>query len=189
MSSEVNFMLKIFNFKKLRVYQVRGLAIMAFGLLYISIALPASLLKVWARSQWPSVLGEITSSEITKTETEHAKNSTAYEEYYYNAHVQYKYTVDGILYESTNIWFESSPSNINLEPIKIIIDLYSLGEITVYYDPKSPDISTLDPTGGHNFREVYRGLIFIFIGIFVFFISWVGHGRRDPLAFPFREKS
>ena len=89
---------------------------------------------------WPSVQGQIVSSQIThSTSTSHGHSSTTYE-----PKVQYTYTVNGTAYQGHNIGFGVTVSGPRDEAEQALKPYPVGAACTVYYGPKNPAVSVLE---------------------------------------------
>ncbi len=100
-----------------------------------------------ASESWPSVLGEITTSEIARY--------TSSGETMYSANIHYVYKVENKEYGGSNI--TSSDGSTSVQSfVKKDLKKYPVGkQVKVYYDPLFPESSLLEP--GVNF---WIGLLF-----------------------------
>jgi hypothetical protein len=82
----------------------------------------------WA--QWPTVQGNITSSETTSGTQPNGET-------YYRLNTRFEYEVEGILYYSTQSWYVAGPEEEREYPPGT--------RVTVHYDPLEPQTSVIEP--------------------------------------------
>ena len=128
-------------------------------------------LKVGQALKWPTVPGEITSSEVQSgTERHHRKPIKTYA-----AAIRYTYEVDGKAYESDQIQLGGSSETSQPGEFERMVKRYPEGKhVKVYYDPSDPATATLEPgeLGGiFNMAMVAGGFILVG-GIIVALTLW-----------------
>jgi hypothetical protein len=92
---------------------------------------------------WPTIQGTITSAQVQRCEgnadSEHPGSDT------YVPQVKYQYEVHGVTYVSDRLCFGGSV-HYSEESARRKLSLYSEGKpATVFYHPKKPQLSTLQP--------------------------------------------
>jgi hypothetical protein len=91
--------------------------------------------------RWPTVRGELVADQVRSSSSKHGSTT-------YHPKVRYQYEVDGTTYVSTSIGLTSGPSfNTRSEAEEWLEGLRSLADLEVYYDPKRPDRTVLEPSG------------------------------------------
>lgn len=130
-------------------------------------------LKVGQAHKWPTVRGEILSSELEKKRERHdGKRIDTYA-----AAIRYAYEVDGKSYESDQIQLGGSSETTESDDFERMVRRYPEGKgVTVYYDPTDPATATLEPgeLGGiFNMAMVAGGFILVG-GVIVALTIW-GH--------------
>ncbi len=133
--------------------------------------------KAYSSKEWPTVLGQISSSEVR---SESAGTVSIRWRYYVN----YVYVVDGIRYSGK--WSDTAPSREQASEV-IKTEYRQNQNASVYYDPLNPDTSVLEP-GVHiraNHSEfllilsLIGGVLFITaLVIIIFNISKIMKERR-----------
>lgn len=106
------------------------------------------LKKAIESESWPSTLGKVTSSAITKeVKTTHPHRGKSR---YYTAKISYEYIVNGILHTATKIcWGEYTSTRQNA--IQEIVSRYPVDKaVIVRYAPYKPELAILEP--GPNWR-------------------------------------
>jgi hypothetical protein len=148
------------------------------GLLYAGVT---NLRRAHASTHWPSVPGEVTSSEVERRRSN--KNSTTYAPV-----VTYDYTVGGTPYTSDRLAFGAANSGGPAEPRKVAGRYPAGSKVTVHYSPGDPSLAVLEP-GLHKDAFVLPligGFFFLFGCVFAWWMPrWLGSssgkGRTTPL--------
>ncbi|MDP3696713.1 MAG: DUF3592 domain-containing protein [Candidatus Taylorbacteria bacterium] len=115
---------------------------------------------------WPSADGRITISDVSKNYDSEDDSVT------YGAKITYNYTVNGITYMGGTVTFgeysSSDPSHAGG-----IVSRYPVGKsVKVYYDPKDPKTSALEPGAGwSSFVGLLAGIGFSIIGVVGFLFA------------------
>lgn len=130
-------------------------------------------IKVGQSHKWPTVPGEIVSSELEHKSGRHdGKRITTYA-----AGIRYAYEVDGKAYESDQIQLGGSSETSEPEEFERMVKRYPEGKrVKVYYDPTDPATATLEPgeLGGiFNMAMVAGG--FILVGSVIIALTIWGH--------------
>lgn len=121
---------------------------------------------------WPTVKGTITSSMYSEEDVPGGYDSVGYTEYH--SDIDYDYSVGGIFYMSHRVSFGSWGTKGDA---KKAVSKYTYGmPVTIYYNPKNPCLSTLEP----GFQPgIFFGLLFGLIllassvGIFIVFLNYL----------------
>jgi Protein of unknown function (DUF3592) len=109
------------------------------------------------RDQLTATQGEILSSTIYTSKGR--KRST-----YYHYSIKYQFAYNGRVYRSDEVTFNSDYS-LSAEFAEGFIERYQQGkDVTVYFDPKDPSFSVLEPENINSFYEA----------LFVLCLSWIG---------------
>jgi hypothetical protein len=97
--------------------------------------------KARMMSRWPTVPGVITSDWDTL----------------YNGKIRYSYQVRGKQYVGRRVFWQTGESSADRSP-QVLTETYPPGNaVTVYYDPRSPKTSVLEPW---NRQNMYASLLF-----------------------------
>ena len=89
-------------------------------------------------SNWPTVLGSITKSEL---DADTDSDGTTY-----SADIEYEYAVNGDAYLGEIVWFGDGYSSSARHSHQDIVDRYPVGaQVNVYYKPDDPFIAVLEP--------------------------------------------
>lgn len=154
------------------VLRVVGSGAIAIGAL-TAYATVRMRLKVGQSHKWPTVPGEIVSSELESDIERHDRKRITT----YAAAIRYAYEVDGKTYESDQIQLGGSSETSEPEEFERMVKRYPEGKrVKVYYDPDAPATATLEPgeLGGiYNMAMVAGGFILVG-GIIVALTIW-GH--------------
>ena len=122
-----------------------GIIVLGFGIY--------SLIKLILAHRWPSAEGKIVSSHKSKRHSDAGKME--------DAEVVYEYEVAGKIYRSSAIQaggdISSSPSRSLTEVDKILAKYPEGTNVTVYYNPRVPQIACLERTDATG---VLIGLVF-----------------------------
>jgi hypothetical protein len=121
--------------------------------------------KAYNSTKWPIAKGVVISSTVTYHR--YSGKSGAY----YSPDVSYRYTVGSVPYVGDTICFASIATH-NKSDMEQIAGRYPLGrEVKVYYDPKYPEDSVLEPGVTFNsWTKVLVALIFFMAGLIVMFL-------------------
>ncbi|OGO25294.1 MAG: hypothetical protein A2144_04885 [Chloroflexi bacterium RBG_16_50_9] len=120
-------------------------------------------------SQWPTVQGNITSSETTSGKLPNGET-------YYRLNTRFRYEVEGTLYYSTQSWYAADQEEERKYPPGT--------RVTVHYDPLEPQTAVIEP--GKVLNEWLAILVqAIGWGIIVSLVSWASiwpHGTSHKQA-------
>ena len=118
---------------------------------------------------WPTVRGRVVTSEVRSYRSGEGGGRQPYPS------VVYEYEVGGRRFRSKRIHFDELVSS--QARVGATVRTYSAGaEVTVYYDPRRPGRSVLEPGApGACSCSVY-GCAFVFLGLF--FIIYLGFLKR-----------
>jgi hypothetical protein len=118
--------------------------------------------KADSASNWPTVRGEILSSqvvtELASTWGESGGSARKPTEVY-SAQVRYEYIVDGKTYRGQRISLQQAPSTDRYQAELTAIE-FNKGETTVYYDPKNPQDALLAP---QEVGDIISGIVIGFL--------------------------
>ncbi len=131
----------------------------------------SGLLGIKSKS-WPTVEGNITTSETEKMEGEDTEGIRLVA---YKPNIRYSYTVSGVQYTSSRISFEGIKTSGKIAA-KEMLARYPIGkQITVYYNPRNPQQSTLQTNYPQKdlIAGLCIGLFFISMAIVLFFLITV----------------
>ena len=121
-------------------------SILAAGMVYQG----AMAWKSKQQESWPHVGGQVTSGTI---------DTQGYKISHWEAHIGYRYLVEGIEHTGeTDIWASSKPDaskDLEVYPLSAAVE--------IYYDPRNPADSTILP--GSKFEHAIIGLL-----------TWAGYG-------------
>ena len=138
------------------------------GILFILIGIN-TIYQTYKSSSWPSVQGQIISSEIkshsstyTDTTTNRTKNETVYD-----AQINYRYVVNGITYNNGDVRIGGTVrTNMKMWTTKLL-DKYPRGKVVnVYYNPENPFQSVLEK----GFQLSTFAFLAVGLAIFIFAI-------------------
>ncbi len=135
-----------------------GLALMV--MLTLKISLPAFTLASESKT-WPAVAGEVLKNQLA---SKRGKKRNQYQ-----LDFSYQYLVDGKMYEGKGRYYDlGEPRQGWKGSLPDFVEVYPVGaEIQVYYQPDSPDISTIE-----------KGILlqnWILLGVGIFFILMMLH--------------
>jgi len=140
-----------------------------FGLVFCAVGLVVAglgwreLSEADASASWPSVKGEVTSSEVRKSTSSRTgrrrQRSTKY-----RAVVKYEYSVDGTIHTGNRISFDASSSSRSTAG-RMTARYPKGAEVDVFYDPESPGEAVLErgKTLG-TYIPLGVGLLFFAVG-------------------------
>jgi hypothetical protein len=147
-----------------------------FALIFISVGVGVSiygnhiLKNAKASTDWPTVEGQVISSEVemhrdTSGTGRHRRSSTTY-----HAEVLYEYTIKGVKYSSNRVSFGQHGSSNPTHARQIVSRYPPSKNVKVYFNPNKPEISVLEPgTTWASYMPLGIGIIFSFAGIAIFF--------------------
>ena len=131
-----------------------------------------TVLEAYESRSWPTVQGQVVSSELRES-----RNSD--NELMYSADVRYTYSVNGQQYENTMITMMDGSTSMR-SSVQNTVHKYRAGTtVTVYYKPDDPAFALLEP--GFSLGVLLMGsfmVCFPLAGILAFFGSLFGVGRR-----------
>ncbi|TQV75954.1 DUF3592 domain-containing protein [Exilibacterium tricleocarpae] len=140
------------------------------GILFILIG-TNTIYQAYKSSSWPSVQGQIISSEIkahsstyTDTTTNRTKNETVYD-----AQINYSYVVNGVTYSNDDVRIGGTvKTNMKMWTTRLL-DKYPRGKVvTVYYKPEAPFQSVLEKGFQlSTFALLGMGLFFFIFAIYI----------------------
>lgn len=137
-----------------------------FGL--IGLASTARVVNTGSQSKsWEHTTGTISASQVSYAESTDSRSSpTPY------AKVRFEYKVEGTSFEGTRVDLDRVSEDLG--DVQATVSQYTVGKkISVYYDPKNPESSLLEP--GVPWREVKMvsggSLIFLLFGVLVLVTS------------------
>jgi hypothetical protein len=156
------------------------LAGLAAGIALFALCLPRSFREMGSAS-WPATTGTIIKTNLVHTVARHNDG--------YVPGLQYRYEVDGRVYVGTRIDFHTQDSVHAKESAESWLYKYSRGStVRVYYDPKNPNITILEPGIKPEQRWLfYLGLAYI-IGMSVAFVAVARDLRRKGVGTRARTK-
>lgn len=157
------------NEKKKKVRQKIGLGIFVLAGIILCVFGVYYLKKSFDSLSWDNVDGKIISSQIIKSETHVGRGSGSI---YYSLNITYEYIVSGSRYAGDRIRIVNFDTGIK-NYLQNIQSRFCTGITTkVFYDPKNPQNSVLEP--GFNIGNsilFLLGLFFIVVGILLYFIG------------------
>ena len=117
-----------------------------------------------ASSTWPTVEGQVTRSEVTTSTDSDGDDS-------YSPEVTYEYLVDDQAYENTTIKFGEN-SYSSRRRAQEIAATYPVGkQVDVFYDPKAPGRSVLEPgVSGGSYIVLGIGAVFVVVSLIILII-------------------
>lgn len=130
-------------------------------------------------TNWPTVDGVVTSSEVRSSVTKGKRK--------YWAAVSYQFNVEGHQHRGSTISFGDYRSSSRHE-FEAVVARYPVGkQVSVYYDPAAPDSNVLEPGVTLGARvPLIIGLVFAVLGV-VFFavpvIGWIASRPEPPEVF------
>lgn len=139
-----------------------GIPLTAFGL---------HRLRIGRRSRdWPTVPGEVTSTEIS------SEGGGEDAEVKYVPELQYEYEVDNERYVNSRYGFGTTPTFSERSAARSWTEerYPEDGQVAVHYDPDRPDRSVLEPGAGRSPMALVVGLVFTSLGIFMLLTSGGG---------------
>ena len=137
------------------LFVTAGLGIAAFGSL--------SVIHAHVSSGWPHVSGEITRAKIDEGDDS------------YSPLVCYSYSVGGQLFTGNRIAFGLTGMSASYHFAHFYVQRYRVGlPVTVYYDPKQPSTSVLEPgVSKRAFIPMAFGLGFAVFGGWFVLLAWL----------------
>ena len=120
---------------------------------------------------WPTVEGRIVTSQLT---TDVSRDSDGDETAVHGADIRYRYSVAGVAHESKTVqWagdFKSSGTSWQSKRVA----KYPVGStVTVYYDPKSPAVSVLEPASrSGSVLTLLMAIAFTLVGGGFILMTW-----------------
>src|SRR5215469_3921833 len=143
---------------------------LAAGIALFALCLPRSFREMGSAS-WPATTGTIIKTNLVHASGRHNDG--------YVPGLQYKYEVDGRIYVGTRIDFHTQDSVHAKETAESWLYKYPRGStVRVYYDPKNPNITILEPGIKPEQRWLfYPGLAYI-IGMSMAFVAVARDLRR-----------
>lgn len=119
---------------------------------------------------WPQTKGHIISSLLTVRHYPKFIDPSAAPARLYGTQVQYEYTVGDGLYLSDRLAFQKDDTRDPKEALKVMNKYRRLHEVTVYYDPKNPQESVLQPSYmGDIYIPFIIGGLLTFLGLISFY--------------------
>ncbi len=155
--------------KPTKVLLIMGGVFLVAGVLTGSSAV-RELLDASASRAWPSVSGEVVSSEVRtqrsgRSGRSRGRSRTSRSKTTHRAEIRYEYTVEGQHYTADRVLFGGHSSGSSSYANEVM-DRYPKGkQIVVYYDPTQPDQAVLEPgvTGG-VYIQLAGGGLFAVVG-------------------------
>jgi hypothetical protein len=124
-----------------------------------------------ASISWPTAQGEIIKSQVT-----HRSNSDGDS---YSPEVTYTYPVNSRSYKSYTIKFGENSYDSKRRAEEIAASYQVGNNVTVYYDPKNPGNSVLEPgVSSGSYIVLGIGLLFLTIGLIAPPIAFFFRGRQ-----------
>lgn len=121
-----------------------------------------SVAKEFAQRSWPTVEGTVTDSRVEGDRAFHPV-------------VEYTYTVENAVYSGQSYLHQPNfggKKKKEAVAVKMIADYPPGQAVNVYYDPKSPENSTLTPSVfWADYGKTAAGFTFMFLGIPVVFLT------------------
>ncbi|MDO8571970.1 MAG: DUF3592 domain-containing protein [bacterium] len=119
--------------------------------------------KAYESKNWPSVQGTITVSNFV---TDRSTNSDGSDATTYKADIGYDYILNGQTHSGSDVSFGAYSSS-NASEMRSIVNRYPLGKsVAVYYNPKDPNASVLEPGANlGSFLAAGIGALFFILGI------------------------
>jgi hypothetical protein len=115
------------------------------------------------RDQLSSTQGEILSSTTYTSKGGRRKRRT-----YYHYSIKYQFAYNGRVYRSDEVTFNDNYSQ-SPDFAQTYIERYQQGEdVTVYFDPKDPSFSVLEPENINDFNEAWIFLFLSLIGLVIY---------------------
>lgn len=137
---------------------------LGIGILIAALGLRRTIRGLRSRG-WPTTTGVVTANGVTAKSGggEGSGGKTGY-----FPEVAYDYEVDGTSYVSSRYAFGGSMPSFSSrsEARSWLEDNYPIdGDVTVHYDPDTPDLSVLKPGAGRTWTTVAVGLAFTALGV------------------------
>jgi len=140
-----------------------------------------SLFRGIKSKSWPSMMGEITSSQVLEywdTDTETRTTSLCHK-----AQIRYRYPVGVSFYESerVNSGQITGGDQGKKHSERLVAKYYEGQKVRVYYNPKNPQLSVIEPGVAFNF-EFYLEVIlgFIIMPACIFLVYWTSPSTTVP---------
>lgn len=156
----VKIFLRVFPF----IFIVVGLILVGFGVY--------NIYQANASEKWPTTTGEIVSSDVKRHAGEASKpNRRGGQSTTYSPDILFEYDIEGETYTSSKVAFGGVSFNDRADAQRIV-DNYPVGkQVTVYYNPKAPDIAVLEVGMSDTIWLLpIFGSIFAGIGLVLFFV-------------------
>jgi hypothetical protein len=156
--------------KKLIVIIV-GLVFLVAGI-YMTVTGVSVIQKVGASEDWPTVTGRVTDSSVEVQRNETGTGRKKKRSTYYAPDVSYTYSVEGVPYSSNQIIYGATRYD-DKSTAQAIAGQYPKGsDVTVYYDPESPDSAVLEPgIKSSSYTMLIMGIVFIVTGVITSFMG------------------
>jgi hypothetical protein len=149
---------------------------------YYILILVGTLVLIWqgilfkeaqdARS-WPTANGKIISSRLSAE-----RDSGFNKPMMYGTSIKYEYSIDGKAFVSNRILFGQMTSNWS-NGANTLISRYPPGKVvTVYYNPKNPEIAVLEPGKIGTILFVFIAFFFLIIGLLPLLLSNFEYFRK-----------
>ena len=121
-----------------------GIGIMYFSVIDIREAQRRR--EIWDQSNnWPSVMGEVLSSDVRYIHVVHGPESPGEQDRFYYPHLTYQFSIEGELITSDNFDFGASYTRVKLEALEVSKKYLPGTRVAVYYDPDNPQEAVLVP--------------------------------------------
>jgi Protein of unknown function (DUF3592) len=121
--------------------------------------------KAQVSQSWPSTTGQITDSQVSRSQSTDSDGDTSTS---YSAQVAYTYQVGEQTYSGKQIAFGFNPSYSSESKAQADAARYPVGsQVPVYYDPSKPSDAVLQRQVSGSKVGLILGIIFIIIGVCV----------------------
>lgn len=162
--------------KKLLVIIV-GIIFAGAGI-YMTVTGVSIIRKARASVDWPAVAGRITGSEVKVHRSETGTGRKRRTRTSYKPAVMFAYKVEGVPYSSDKVIFGSDSYDSRYKAEKVVNKYPAGTDVTVYYDPESPDYAVLEPgMKSSSYAMLIMGIVFLGTGVITSFIGLI---RRFP---------
>ncbi|MBN1536535.1 MAG: DUF3592 domain-containing protein [Anaerolineales bacterium] len=121
--------------------------------------------KAGESQQWPSTAGQIAEARVTRSMHTDSDGDTSYS---YAPHVRYTYQVGGQEFTGDKITFGFTKTHSSESKAQQALSRFPLGgQVSVYYNPASPEEAVLERTAGGSTVGMVIGIVFLLVSICV----------------------
>lgn len=142
-----------------------GAAFLFVGLAVLIVAI-RNVRRVAESKRWPRTRGTVTDARI-----EHNRKSKGWRQYW--PAITYSYSVRGTTFLSTAIQLVSHAAYSEAEATEVVEQYHAGKTVSVYYDPRDPKRSVLEPgVMGSAYGIVALGIAILFFGGIALYVAY-----------------